>query len=897
MKFLAGVVHEPLLRVYFCAKKDYVAKGDGGKFHRVKYMGLFDFFRRRKRASASVPKLREIWCGFQQILADNNEVMGLIGNLEEILLSQEDLDLPYLNSRIWLLDQHFASMVGALQKISGGKYPELEAARIRIQEAIHQRLEDADPFPPSPLILRLEDAGPEELAALGGKAGNLARVKNQLGLPVPDGAVATLSAYKLFMEQELPGGGGTLLSRLKSGLHNLDLKSEALVGQVSRELQDLILAQPIPPELAAALNQEARRLAPEGDHTLTVRSSGGREDIAASFAGQYETFLGVAPAEVPDRWRRVVASQFGEGAIIYFKLQGLLLEEAAMGVLIQRLVAARSAGVMLTTDPASGSPENLLISATWGLAADLVAGRMTGDEYLVAKADGRLIQARYGRKEHLLQVREGKLSKQPVAPELIEAPVLEEGDLEVLASYARILEAHCGCSHCVEWVKDARGDLLVVQARHLLPTDKVRRPLEDMAEAAAGVRELLRGHIGSPGVAAGPVLLMGSGRSLAEVPDGVVLVVPRTTPELAPVLPRVAALLAEMGSATGHLTLVAREYGVPALVDVRGAAELPEGQVVTVDAYHGKVYPGRVEELLRYQTSYARHSPDSPVISRVRAVADLIIPLNLMDRRSHTFRPENCRTYHDITRFAREKAIQVMFGLMDDVAQGRVPALRLLKLKTALPLNLHLVDLGDGLASHENPVPPEDIISRPMRALWRGISYPGITWAGPVPVDVGGFLHVLGQSAINPPEKFWDKTYAIVAANYVNYACRLGYHFQSVDSYVGDVPNNNYINFTFKGGAADDTRRVRRIRLIATVLDRLGFDMEIFGDVIRARFRRRPEAEMEERLDLVGRLMAYVRQLDMLMKDESISQVLAERFLAGHYDRPGEEDETEEAGK
>ena len=859
-------------------------------------MGLFDFFRRKKRANASAPKLREIWCGFQQILADNNEVMGLIGNLEEMLLSQKDLDLPYLNSRVWLLDQHFASLVAALQKISGSKYPNLEAARVRIKAAIHQRLEDAAPFPPSPLIVRLEDASPDLLAALGGKAGNLARVKNQLGLPVPDGAVATLSAYKLFMEQELPGEDGTLLSRLKSGLRQLDLENEALVGQVSRELQDLILAQPIPPELAGALIQEAQRLAPEGDHSLTVRSSGGREDIALSFAGQYETFLGVAPAEVLDRWRRVVASQFGEGAIIYFKLQGLLLEEAAMGVLIQRLVNATSAGVMLTTDPAGASPENLLISATWGLAADLVAGRMSGDEYLVDKANGRLIQARYGRKEHLLQVIDGTLAKHPVASELIEAPVLEAGDLARLSSYARILEAHSGCPYCVEWVKDEQGDLQVVQARQLLPADKVGRPTQGMAEAAAGARVLLSGHVGSPGVAAGPVWPLTPGRSLAEVPRGVVLVVPRTTPELAPVLPRIAALLAEMGSATGHLALVAREYGVPALVDVPGAAELPAGEVVTVDAYHGKVYQGRVEELLRYQTSHHRYSPDSLILTRVRAVADLIIPLNLMDRRSKEFRPENCRTYHDITRFTQEKAIQLMFGLMDDVAQGRVPALRLLKLKTALPLNLHLVDLGDGLASHETPVPPADIISRPMRALWRGISYPNITWAGPVPVNVGGFLQVLGQSAINPPQKFWDKTYAIVAANYVNYACRLGYHFQSVDSYVGDVPENNYINFTFKGGAADDTRRIRRIRLIATVLERLGFTMEIFGDVIRARFRRRPEAEMEERLDLVGRLMAYVRQMDMLMEDDHISQVLAERFLAGHYDRPGEEAEAGETG-
>ncbi|MBM4300136.1 MAG: hypothetical protein FJ121_01180 [Deltaproteobacteria bacterium] len=716
-----------------------------------------------------------------------------------------------------------------------------------------------------------------------------------MGLPVPDGAVATLSAYKLFMEQELPGGDGTLLARLKSGLQNLDLAREALVGQVSRELQHLILAQPIPLELADALIQEARRLAPAGDHTLTVRSSGGREDMAASFAGQYETFLGVAPEEVPDRWRRVLASQFGEGAIIYFKLQGLLLEEAAMGVLIQRLVAARSAGVMLTSDP-GGSPENLLISATWGLAADLVAGKMAGDEYLVAKANGRLIQARYARKEHLLQVREGRLEKRPVAPELVEALVLEASDLERLSSYARSLEAHGGCPHGVEWVKDAQGDLQVVQSRPLPPADNSRRPPQGMAEAAAGVRVLLGGHVGSPGVAAGPLFLMGPDRSLAEVPPGVVLVVPRTTPELAPLLPRIAALLAEMGSATGHLTLVAREYGVPALVDALGAAELPEGEVVTVDAYHGKVYQGRIDALLRYQSPHPRHSPASPILARVRAVADLILPLNLMDRRSKEFRPENCRTYRDITRFTQEKAIQLMFGLMDEVAQGRVPALRLLKLETALPLNLQLVDLGDGLASHETPVPPEDIISRPMRALWRGISYPSITWAGPVPVNVGGFLQVLGQSAINPPQKFWDKTYAIVAANYVNYACRQGYHFQSVDSYIGDVPEKNYINFTFKGGAADDVRRIRRIRLIATVLDRLGFDMEIFGDVIRARFRRRSETEMEERLDIVGRLMAYVRQLDMLMKDDNISQVLAERFLAGHYEKPGEDDEPAEAG-
>jgi pyruvate,water dikinase len=321
------------------------------------------------------------------------------------------------------------------------------------------------------------------------------------------------------------------------------------------------------------------------------------------------------------------------------------------------------------------------------------------------------------------------------------------------------------------------------------------------------------------------------------------------------------------------------------------------GMVAALQRISGNRYPEleearvRVKEAIQQRLDAAAASGNPSVLKVIQSVAELILPLNLVDRRSPEFRPENCRTYQDITRFAHEKAIQAMLDLMDEVAQGRVPALKLLKLKTSLPLNLHLVDLGDGLASHDTPVPPEDIISRPMRALWQGISHPGITWAGPVPVDVGGFLHVLGQSAINPPQKFWDKTYAIVAANYVNYACRLGYHFQSVDSYIGDTPSDNYINFTFKGGAADDTRRIRRIRLIAIVLERLGFTMEISGDIIRARFRRRPAAEMEDRLNLVGRLMAYVRQMDMLMKDDNISQVLAERFLTGHYERPGAKEE------
>jgi len=278
-------------------------------------MGLFDFFRRKKRTNASAPKLREIWCGFQQILADNNEVMGLIGNLEEMLVSQKDLDLPYLNSRIWLLDQHVASLVTVLQKISGAEYLELESARVRVKEAIHQRLEEAAPFPASPLIVRLEEAGPELLAALGARRAIWPGSKTSWPCRCPTGRWPRFRPMHSSWSRKLPGGGGTLLSRLKSGLHNLDLGGEGLVGQVSQELQNLILAQPIPPELASALIQAAQRLAPEGGHTLTVRSSGGRGRYRRVFCRPIRDLPGVSPEEVPDHWRRVVAASSGRGPL------------------------------------------------------------------------------------------------------------------------------------------------------------------------------------------------------------------------------------------------------------------------------------------------------------------------------------------------------------------------------------------------------------------------------------------------------------------------------------------------------------------------------------------------------------------------------------------------------
>ena len=107
---------------------------------------------------------------------------------------------------------------------------------------------------------------------------------------------------------------------------------------------------------------------------VAVRSSAAAEDLAdMSYAGQYDSFLNVPSntAAVLAAANRVVDSADG----------------APIAVLVQSMVDAQSAGALFSANPVTGDTE-VVISAVTGLAADLMAGSVTGEQFVVA--EGRL---------------------------------------------------------------------------------------------------------------------------------------------------------------------------------------------------------------------------------------------------------------------------------------------------------------------------------------------------------------------------------------------------------------------------------------------------------------------------------------------------------------------------
>ena len=126
------------------------------------------------------------------------------------------------------------------------------------------------------------------------------------------------------------------------------------------------------------------------------------------------------------------------------------------------------------------------------------------------------------------------------------------------------------------------------QRAALANTPLIDREPSRSAERAGNV--LLRGMPGSPGLAEGPVRIIHTGTEFGRLRAGEVLVAPFTNPAWTPLFQRAAAVVVDSGGAGSHAAIVAREYGIPAIMGtLDGSRRLVDGQRVRVDGTRGLV--------------------------------------------------------------------------------------------------------------------------------------------------------------------------------------------------------------------------------------------------------------------------------------------------------------------
>jgi phosphoenolpyruvate synthase/pyruvate phosphate dikinase len=207
----------------------------------------------------------------------------------------------------------------------------------------------------------------------------------------------------------------------------------------------------------------------ELDGPLAVRSSAADEDGAeASFAGQHLTLLNVRGAdELTGALSEIWWSANSDSAITYRQRVGLFTRPS-IGVVVQLLVAPETAGVMFTKNPVTGADERM-IEASWGLGEAVVQGLVIPDHFRVDRA-GEVLERTPGRKSIALRsLPEGGTFEEEVAPELVEQPCLDDGQLAALNGLAARCEEIYGDGRDIEWAF-ADGALYLLQCRAVTTT-------------------------------------------------------------------------------------------------------------------------------------------------------------------------------------------------------------------------------------------------------------------------------------------------------------------------------------------------------------------------------------------------------------------------------------------
>jgi pyruvate,water dikinase len=284
-----------------------------------------------------------------------------------------------------------------------------------------------------------DEVGPA--SPVGGKARALADM-DQSGLPIPAWFVVLPSAFDASIAPDVPTG--------------LDTR------EMQRRASSMELADDVAAEVAHAL----ARLAPTEDY-FAVRSSALEEDSSGrSFAGQLDSALFVARAEVPAKIASVWASGFSERLSCYRREAGLGPLTEAPAVIVQRMIGGDVSGVAFSADPVSGRRAISVVGAVPGLGSALVSGEAVADTWRV-DLGGKIVERSVESKSvmHLADAAAPDgIRTVPVPPERTAAPALADEQVREVARLARQAEAHFGRPQDIEWT--LRGtEFFLLQSR------------------------------------------------------------------------------------------------------------------------------------------------------------------------------------------------------------------------------------------------------------------------------------------------------------------------------------------------------------------------------------------------------------------------------------------------
>jgi pyruvate,water dikinase len=322
-------------------------------------------------------------------------------------------------------------------------------------------------------IIWVDDDPAAAVAAAGSKMGRLSEL-HHAGVQVPDGFAITVDAYRRHCRDS---GLDARIDEVLGGVGPTDADVEA----ASQRIRALVESTPIAADLEAEIVDAYEELClrcTDVNVPTAVRSSATGEDAAdASFAGIFDTYLGVSGApRVLDAVRRCWSSLFTGRALAYRLRRGISHHAMPIAVGVIELVHARASGVAFSVHPVTGKPDRIVVETSWGWGEAIVQGLVDPDHVEIGKADGRLLRYDVADKKVVsaFDFAEGRVTEIEMPAGLAGRRVLDDEQIAAVAQAVVAIEQHYGYPVDVEWVisrhRRAGDPICVVQSRPVTVT-------------------------------------------------------------------------------------------------------------------------------------------------------------------------------------------------------------------------------------------------------------------------------------------------------------------------------------------------------------------------------------------------------------------------------------------
>lgn len=862
-----------------------------------------------KKKAVNKEAFQKKFQSFQSLIKANDEAHKAMSNLAEMLISGKPFSRSYAIRNFGYLIDSTYDMINHLSSMSEGEFTSLKSRlnhilnisysilspRILSQDCWNckeyncfecNKIQNHLEIPYYYLLNEIDD---ELYLHVGSKMSRLGEIHNKLGIPVPNGFSLTVRFFEEIMLE------GDLRKKKDAIFYDLDFENVAEIARASYETQQLFATFKIPEHLERVVFDVFDKTFPQNSNVkVAVRSSAIGEDSSMySFAGLHRSILNVSKENVIDASLEVLISKYSPQSVVYRYISGLRDEDMPMSVACIEMIDASSGGVLYTKDP-ENIEQGIVIQAVYGLGTQVVEGGIKPQQFIVEHSnEAKLLKFESGNQTILNEVlHTDGITNRTIQKELNENPCLSSEQIKTLVHYALKIEEHYQCPQDIEWVVDKNGIVFIVQARPLMIKSKEKIVLEnkyDLNELDTKYQALIKtGDCASSGLAFGKVIIIDALKDIKNVENGDILVAKKNMPEFSGLIHKISAIITDAGSTTGHLAIIAREQKVPLLTNTQNASKiLKTGDYITLISEEKRVYLGKVDEIIDFirkkPISQFDHFKKSPLYMIWDRLMKYILKLNLIDPNSEKFKASNCETLHDIIRYSHQIAMKIMFSMYED---DSVDSGKTYTLKIDIPLDIRVIDLGNGLKAdyQRDWVEIADIQSKPLLALIKGMTTPGIRWGGHLPMDTKGFVGLIFGSIVDVNRSdaaFGSRSYVLISDKYVNFFSRLGYHFSRLDAFASDEINNNYINFNFRGGAADDVRKIRRVLVIKKILEKLGFNTVVNYDNVIGSIKKIPENDTYNLISELGRLMGAVRNTDVIMMNEAIMEEFIDAFMEG----------------